>query len=37
MTALGRQENWEDSPEGCPRAAPSERWEWHDSDGERAR
>ncbi len=33
MTALGRQENWEESPQ----TAPPEWWEWHDSDGERAR
>jgi predicted dithiol-disulfide oxidoreductase (DUF899 family) len=30
MTALGRQENWEDSPEGYPQTAPYEWWAWHD-------
>ncbi len=36
MTALGRQENWEDSPEGYPQSAPYEWWDWHDEYGERA-
>ena len=36
MTALGRQENWEDSPDGYPQTAPYEWWEWHDAYGERA-
>jgi predicted dithiol-disulfide oxidoreductase (DUF899 family) len=31
MTALGRQEEWEDSPEGYPQTAPYEWWNWHDS------
>jgi predicted dithiol-disulfide oxidoreductase (DUF899 family) len=30
MTALGRQEEWEDSPEGYPQTAPYEWWIWHD-------
>jgi predicted dithiol-disulfide oxidoreductase (DUF899 family) len=30
MTALGRQETWEDSPEGYPQTAPYEWWNWHD-------
>ena len=34
MTALGRQENWEDSPEGYPQTAPYEWWAWHDAYGE---
>src|SRR4051794_10326585 len=37
VTALGRQENWEDSPQGRPQSAPYEWWNWHDeypaSDG----
>ena len=36
MTALGRQENWEDSPDGYPQTPPYEWWEWHDEYGERA-
>lgn len=36
MTALGRQENWEDSPDGYPQTAPYEWWEWHDAYGESA-
>ena len=38
MTALGRQEEWEDSPEGYPQGGPYEWWVWHDEaspDGER--
>ncbi len=31
VTALGRQENWEDSPEGYPQSPPYEWWAWHDS------
>jgi predicted dithiol-disulfide oxidoreductase (DUF899 family) len=31
MTALGRQENWEDSPEGYPQTEPYKWWKWHDS------
>lgn len=30
MTALGRQETWEDSPEGYPQSPPYEWWLWHD-------
>jgi predicted dithiol-disulfide oxidoreductase (DUF899 family) len=30
MTALGRQEKWEDSPEGYPQTAPYAWWNWHD-------
>ena len=30
MTALGRQEEWEDSPEGYPQTAPYGWWIWHD-------
>jgi predicted dithiol-disulfide oxidoreductase (DUF899 family) len=30
ITALGRQENWEDSPEGYPQTKPYEWWRWHD-------
>jgi predicted dithiol-disulfide oxidoreductase (DUF899 family) len=30
ITALGRQETWEDSPEGYPQGAPYEWWIWHD-------
>ncbi|MFI6866960.1 DUF899 domain-containing protein [Nocardia sp. NPDC050406] len=31
LTALGRQENWEDSPEGYPQTPPYEWWNWHGS------
>lgn len=31
VTALGRQEDWEDSPEGYPQSAPYEWWSWHDT------
>ncbi len=31
ITALGRQEEWEDSPEGYPQTAPYGWWRWHDS------
>ena len=31
MTALGRQEVWEDSPEGYPQTPPYKWWNWHDS------
>ncbi|GAB3742926.1 DUF899 domain-containing protein [Amycolatopsis oliviviridis] len=31
ITALGRQEEWEDSPEGYPQSAPYEWWNWHDA------
>jgi predicted dithiol-disulfide oxidoreductase (DUF899 family) len=30
MTALGRQEQWEDSPEGYPQTPPYAWWNWHD-------
>jgi predicted dithiol-disulfide oxidoreductase (DUF899 family) len=30
ITALGRQETWEDSPKGYPQSAPYEWWTWHD-------
>ncbi len=31
ITPLGRQESWEDSPEGYPQTAPYKWWNWHDS------
>jgi predicted dithiol-disulfide oxidoreductase (DUF899 family) len=31
MTALGRQEEWEDSPEGYPQSRPYKWWNWHDA------
>jgi predicted dithiol-disulfide oxidoreductase (DUF899 family) len=34
VTALGRQEEWEDSPEGYPQSAPYEWWNWHDAYGD---
>jgi predicted dithiol-disulfide oxidoreductase (DUF899 family) len=30
ITALGRQEEWEDSPEGYPQTPPYDWWIWHD-------
>ncbi len=30
-TPLGRQETWEDSPEGYPQAPPYKWWNWHDN------
>jgi len=30
ITALGRQEEWEDSPGGYPQTPPYEWWTWHD-------
>jgi predicted dithiol-disulfide oxidoreductase (DUF899 family) len=30
ITALGRQEEWEDSPEGYPQTPPYQWWIWHD-------
>jgi predicted dithiol-disulfide oxidoreductase (DUF899 family) len=33
MTALGRQEEWEDSPQGYPQTKPYQWWKWHDSYG----
>ncbi|MDC0768573.1 DUF899 domain-containing protein [Streptomyces sp. HD] len=35
MTALGRQETWEESPEGYPQTPPYEWWNWHDQYGTR--
>jgi predicted dithiol-disulfide oxidoreductase (DUF899 family) len=31
ITALGRQEDWEDSPEGYPQTKPYQWWSWHDT------
>ena len=31
MTALGRQETWEDSPQGYPQSPPYKWWNWHES------
>jgi predicted dithiol-disulfide oxidoreductase (DUF899 family) len=31
MTALGRQEAWEDSPEGSPQTPPYQWWNYHDA------
>ncbi|HET6547117.1 MAG TPA: DUF899 domain-containing protein [Solirubrobacter sp.] len=31
LTALGRQEDWEDSPEGYPQTPPYMWWRWHDA------
>ena len=36
ITALGRQEVWEDSPEGYPQTAPYQWWNYHDAYGEAA-
>jgi predicted dithiol-disulfide oxidoreductase (DUF899 family) len=36
MTALGRQEEWEDSPEGYPQTAPYQWWHRHDEYGDAA-
>lgn len=33
VTALGRQEEWEDSPPGYPQAPPYQWWRWHDQYG----
>lgn len=33
ITALGRQEEWEDSPEGYPQTPPYKWWRWHDEYG----
>jgi predicted dithiol-disulfide oxidoreductase (DUF899 family) len=30
VTALGRQEEWENSPEGYPQTPPYGWWFWHD-------
>ena len=35
ITALGRQEEWEDSPEGYPQTPPYEWWNYHDAYGSR--
>src|SRR5690349_5765249 len=32
ITALGRQEEWEDSPEGYPQTPPYRWWSYHDAD-----
>jgi predicted dithiol-disulfide oxidoreductase (DUF899 family) len=37
MTPLGRQEAWEDSPEGYPQTAPYKWWNWHDNYGAEAK
>jgi predicted dithiol-disulfide oxidoreductase (DUF899 family) len=34
LTALGRQEEWEDSPEGYPQSPPYQWWRWHDAYGD---
>ena len=31
ITPLGRQELWEDSPEGYPQTPPYKWWNWHDN------
>ena len=36
ITALGRQEEWEDSPEGYPQTPPYQWWNYHDEYGGRA-
>ncbi|HEY1751966.1 MAG TPA: DUF899 domain-containing protein [Caulobacteraceae bacterium] len=36
MTALGRQETWEDSPAGYPQTEPYKWWRYHDCYGEEA-
>jgi predicted dithiol-disulfide oxidoreductase (DUF899 family) len=33
ITALGRQEQWEDSPADYPQTPPYEWWNWHDEYG----
>jgi len=33
ITALGRQESWEDSPAGYPQSPPYKWWNWHDNYG----
>src|SRR3954467_12725886 len=37
ITALGRQEEWEDSPEGYPQTPPYQWWNWHDEYDESER
>jgi hypothetical protein len=34
ITALGRQEEWEDSPDGYPQTPPYKWWNWHDAYNE---
>jgi predicted dithiol-disulfide oxidoreductase (DUF899 family) len=36
VTALGRQEEWEDSPDGYPQTPPYQWWNYHDAYGEDA-
>ena len=36
MSALGRQETWEDSPPDYPQTPPYQWWRWHDSYGDEA-
>jgi predicted dithiol-disulfide oxidoreductase (DUF899 family) len=36
LTALGRQEEWEDSPEGYPQTPPYQWWNLHDQYGDAA-
>ena len=36
ITALGRQEEWENSPEGYPQARPYRWWNYHDNYGQAA-
>jgi predicted dithiol-disulfide oxidoreductase (DUF899 family) len=36
ITPLGRQETWEDSPEGWPQTPPYEWWNYHDAYGKGA-
>ena len=36
ITPLGRQETWEDSPEGYPQTPPYRWWNWHDNYGAEA-
>jgi len=36
ITALGRQEEWEDSPKGYPQTPPYKWWNWHDEYGNTA-
>ena len=37
ITPLGRQEEWEDSPEGYPQTPTYKWWNWHDSYVDRRR
>jgi predicted dithiol-disulfide oxidoreductase (DUF899 family) len=36
ITALGRQEEWEDTPEGRPQTPPYQWWNYHDAYGDAA-